>query len=155
MDTLRCPTCLTVLLESTVKRCPMCQTKLRKRRGQPIVLGETSRLDRQATLPIDDRIRTRLGRGHWNPERPAPVPVAKTVRPAWIHLTPAAPEPEAVVVAAEPEPAPWYDAPDPDRPSPRFGDGEPPRRSLRLMAPPSSNRRRWSVDYERRRGDDI
>jgi hypothetical protein len=120
MDTLRCPTCLTVLLESTAKRCPSCHSRLRNRRGQPIVLGETSSLD-----------------GHWNLEQPAPMP--QTLRPAWIHLTPPAPEP-----------VPWFDEPEPDA----SADAAPPRRSLRLMAPPSSNRRRWSVEFSRH-GDDV
>ena len=137
MDTLRCPTCLYVLLESTAKRCPTCQSKLRKRRGQPIVLGETSCLDLQATFPIDRQNRTRRGSGHWNLEQPAPMP--QTLRPAWIHLTPPAPEP-----------VPWFDEPEPDA----SAQAEPPRRSLRLMAPPSSNRRRWSVEFSRR-GDDV
>jgi hypothetical protein len=136
MDTWRCPTCLCVLHESTAKRCPTCQTKLRKRRGQPIVLGETSRLDLQATLPPDRRNRMRLERGHWNTERPAPVP--QTLRPAWIHLT--HPEPEAAVAAAEP--MPWFDAPDPEPPVHRLPPAEPTRRPLRLIAPPSNYRRR-------------
>jgi hypothetical protein len=81
-------------MESTAKRCPTCQSKLRKPRGRPIVLGATSRLDLQATLPIDQQNRMRLERGHWNAERPAPMP-----------------EPEAVFVAAEPEPRLWFDQP--------------------------------------------
>jgi hypothetical protein len=115
VDTLRCPTCLTVLLESTAKRCPSCQSRLRNRRGQPIVLGETSSLDLEN--------RTRLQRSHWHLERPAPMP--------------------------DREPVPWFDEPEPDA----SADAERPRRSLRLMAPPSSNRRRWTVELSRR-GDD-
>ena len=133
MDTLRCPTCLYVLLESTAKRCPTCQSKLRKRGGQPIVLGETSCLDLQATLPIDRQNRTRRGRGHWNPERPAPMP-DRFAR-----------------AQVEPEPVPWFDESDPDA----SAAAEPARRSLRLMAPPSSNRRRWSVEFNSRRGDNV
>jgi len=172
VDTWRCPTCLCVLRESDTKRCPTCQSKLRKRRGRPFVLGETSLLDAQATLPIVRQNRTRDERSYWNPERPAPVP--QTVRPAWIHLTHPAPEPvafvepepepepetvfvepapEAVLVPAEPEPVPWFDEPDFERDA--FAHTQPSRRSLRLMAPPSSNRRRWNVGFDRRRGDDV
>lgn len=123
MDTLRCPTCLTVLLESTAKRCPSCHSRLRNRRGQPIVLSETSSLDLES--------RTRLQRSHWHLERPAPMPD---------------PLGRAEV---DPEPVPWFDEPEPDASA-----DAPPRRSLRLMAPPSSNRRRWSVEFSRR-GDDV
>jgi hypothetical protein len=49
----------------------------------------------------------------------------------------------------DPEPVPWFDEPEPDASS-----GAPRRRSLRLMAPPSSNRRRWGVEFSRR-GDDV
>jgi hypothetical protein len=73
METWRCPTCLTVLLESDAKRCPACQTKLR-RRSQPIVLGETTHLDVRWTRPMERQMRGRRERGHWIAERPAPSP---------------------------------------------------------------------------------
>ena len=53
METWRCPTCLTVLVETGAKRCPYCHSKLRRRRSQPIVLGESSRLDMQAALAVE------------------------------------------------------------------------------------------------------
>jgi hypothetical protein len=108
METWRCPTCLTVLLESTAKRCPACQTKLR-RRGQPIVLGETSRLVAQSTLPKGRQTRERLGRGHWNAERPAPTSAAfeRTEFEPWAWRVT---EP---VVAASSEAAPWVDESEP------------------------------------------
>jgi len=76
METWRCPTCLTVLLETDAKRCPACQTKLR-RRSQPIVLGETTHLDARSTLPKERHLRGRHERGHWIAERPAPSPTAE------------------------------------------------------------------------------
>ena len=47
METLRCPTCLTLIIDNDEKRCPACHSRLRKR-GAPIVLGEAtgSRTDR-------------------------------------------------------------------------------------------------------------
>src|SRR5439155_11483355 len=135
-ETWRCPTCLTVLPESTAKRCPGCHSKLRKSRAQPIVLGNTSRLDLQATLPIDRQNRKRLERGHWNVEHPAPMPetfrraeAEPTTPPlpeleAWLEFEPevvnAAPEPEVaslsreIVLEAEPEPDVVNAAPEPE-----------------------------------------
>ena len=87
VDTLRCPTCLSVLLESTAERCPTCRTKLGTRRAEAIVLGETGRLDVQAGSPITRKKRNRLLGGYWNAERPAPTPAPEPV--AWFD------EPEA------------------------------------------------------------
>jgi hypothetical protein len=39
LETFRCPTCLFVLADPGLKRCPSCHKRLR-RRGQPIVLGD-------------------------------------------------------------------------------------------------------------------
>ena len=36
-----------------------------------------------------------------------------------------------------------------------FEDADLPSRSLRLMPPPSTNRRRGNIDFKSRRGDDI
>jgi len=105
VETWRCPTCLAVLTEHEAKRCPLCHTKLRKRRSAPIVLGETSRLDMQSTTSTERPGRQRAEGGYWNPERPAPV-VEKRARRRDIDLNPepvATFEPAPVV---RPEPAP-------------------------------------------------
>ena len=46
METLRCPTCVALLPDPEARRCPLCHSKLRKkRRGSgAIVLGESGRL---------------------------------------------------------------------------------------------------------------
>ena len=182
-ETWRCPTCLTVLPEGTEKRCPGCHAKLRKSRSQPIVLGNTSRLDLQTTLPIERQNRKRLERGHWNLERPTPVrePVA-FVEPeaeAVLVLEPE-PEPEVLLVergrdtglwfdetAAEPVATPPYFAVEAKRAElardvnsvvdalHRKARGRPARRSLRLMASASSNRSRWNTEFKNRHGDDF
>jgi len=72
VETWRCATCLSVLPENATKRCPACRSKLRTRRSQPIVLGDVSRLDLQAALPIDRQNRKRLERGPWRPAVPGP-----------------------------------------------------------------------------------
>jgi hypothetical protein len=79
---------LTVLVESTAKRCPACHSKLR-RRSQPIVLGETSRLDLQTSLPIDRQTRKQLDHGYWTAERPAAMP-AKFERTSFTPSSPPA-----------------------------------------------------------------
>ena len=71
-ETWRCPTCLGVLVDHDARRCPTCRTRLRRRGSGPVVLGETSRLDQQATQPAGPS-RTRLDRGYWTTEAPAPV----------------------------------------------------------------------------------
>ena len=58
METLRCPTCLTLILDSEEKRCPACHSRLRKR-GAPIVLGETTRITNRALLPFEREMRAR------------------------------------------------------------------------------------------------
>jgi hypothetical protein len=83
---------LTVLVESSAKRCPSCHSRLR-RRSQPIVLGETSRLDVQAALAVD----------RWNKKRgeqtfAASMPAAAA--PPEIDLT--EPEPELVAIVVDP-----------------------------------------------------
>lgn len=135
VETWRCPTCLAVVPEGTTDRCPGCRSKLRKRRGQPIILGDVSRLDLQAALPIDRLNRLRLERGPWKYEPPATAPVPAPV-----------PTPSALELAlAEPDTSPVH----------HFDDVEPPRRALRLMTSAASNRRRWIAEINRRRGDDL
>ena len=58
METLRCPTCVTLLPDPEARRCPACHTKLRKRRRRPIVLGESNRLSGRS-LPVDVELRVR------------------------------------------------------------------------------------------------
>ena len=58
METLRCPTCLTLLLDGGEKRCPACHSRLRKR-SAPIVLGESTRITNRPLLPFEREIRDR------------------------------------------------------------------------------------------------
>jgi hypothetical protein len=46
---LRCPTCLSLLLEGDEKRCPACHSRLRKR-TRPIVLGESTRIQARPVM---------------------------------------------------------------------------------------------------------
>ena len=59
METLRCPTCLTLILDSGEKRCPACHSRLRKR-GAPIVLGESTRITNRPLLPFERELRARV-----------------------------------------------------------------------------------------------
>jgi hypothetical protein len=89
------------------------------------VLGETSRLDMQASLPIERNRGKRRDRGYWQPERPAPVPdtfpsvdldtdvttlvdvLHRKARHADVFDAPS-----AAVAPADTIPAlPWWDAP--------------------------------------------
>jgi hypothetical protein len=63
---------LGVLLEHDASRCPTCHSRLRGRRGRPIVLGQTSRLANKATLGVDRQSRTHLEHGYWSTEAAAP-----------------------------------------------------------------------------------
>jgi len=59
METLRCPTCVALLPDPEARRCPLCNSKLRKkRRGGPIVLGESSRLSGRS-LPAEVELHVR------------------------------------------------------------------------------------------------
>jgi hypothetical protein len=59
METLRCPTCVALLPDPEARRCPLCHTKLRKkRRGRAIVLGESNRLSGRS-LPVDVELHVR------------------------------------------------------------------------------------------------
>jgi hypothetical protein len=60
MDSFRCPTCLTLLLEGGEVRCPACKSKLRKRRSRPIILGRSNRLSSRP-MPGDRVPQTRAG----------------------------------------------------------------------------------------------
>ena len=94
MDTWRCPTCLAVLVESNAKRCPSCHSRLRKRRSQPIVLGESSRLDMQAALAVDKRNKKRGERTFTSNVAPSAPPV-----PPRIDVP--EPEPELVAIVVD------------------------------------------------------
>jgi hypothetical protein len=124
MDTWRCPTCFAVLSQSGAKRCPQCHSRLRKRRSKPIVLGETSRLDRQAALIVDRQNMLRSERVFVADETPR---AAASVAAPHVDLTRPEPMtiPEAIledvhepvllaivekVVVAEPEPEPVVEA---------------------------------------------
>ena len=58
MDTLRCPTCLTLLLDGGEKRCPGCHAKLK--RSKPIVLGEDSRITSRPALLLERERQARI-----------------------------------------------------------------------------------------------
>ncbi len=60
METLRCPTCLTLLLDGGEKRCPGCHSKLRSKRSKPIILGETSRITSRPTLLLEREMQARI-----------------------------------------------------------------------------------------------
>ena len=121
METWRCPTCLTVLVESGAKRCPSCHSKLRRRHSQPIVLGESSRLDMQAALAVDRR----------NKQRDEYKLAATVPAPPVIDLT--EPEPELVAIVVDTHEPEFVEVVD-HQPAP----------PLRLTASSAGNRRRWS-----------
>ena len=155
METWRCPTCLAVLLEHSASRCPTCHSRLR-RRGRPIVLGETSRLDVQATQSIDQPVRTARERGHWNTEVPAQL-FERRSRRRGIDLNP---EPvDAPVVAPEygPVPCAWFDAQaEPEITEPEVIEVANVPSVLQFepaAAPVVTRRPRWSFTPERRGRD--
>jgi hypothetical protein len=133
---------LAVLLESDAKRCPACQTKLR-RRSQPIVLGETTCFDARSTQPVGRHERGRRERGHWIAERPAPSPIPE--RFEW----------EAQVAI------PSFDEPAPYPFSDEYGRSDEPEFAAALAGDVNSlveglhrkarDRRGWSVKSRRRR----
>jgi hypothetical protein len=88
---------LTVLVDSNAKRCPSCHSRLRKRRNQPIVLGEWGRRDMQATLAVDRWDKSRR-EGTFGASDATPV------APSTIERTEPEPEVFAIVVETdEPE----------------------------------------------------
>ena len=108
METFRCPTCVSVLVDPTVRRCPSCHTKLRKRRAKPIILGESSRLDNKLT-PFDvamrarmESERTRIGIAVARDAAPAPAPIA----------SPPVVEHEPVIIEHEPVIEPEIETPE-------------------------------------------
>jgi hypothetical protein len=113
METLRCPTCVTLLPDPDARRCPACHAKLRKRRSRPIVLGESNRLSGRS-LPVDTELRTRAEE-RFEPFEPFVSKAKRKTKPveAVIAFTPSDPEPvapepvpEPDIVFAEAEPAP-------------------------------------------------
>jgi hypothetical protein len=96
---------LTVLVDRSAKRCPSCHAKLRSRRSQPIVLGEASRLDVQATLAVDKR----------NKERGVHTyDIAPPASAAPVAPDPVEPEPELVAIAVETPDLPPQPQPEPE-----------------------------------------
>jgi hypothetical protein len=98
METLRCPTCVTLLPDPDAARCPACHAKLRKRRGRPIVLGESNRLSGRS-LPVDVELRLRAEHRYEPFESKAKVqtePLDRSLRfsPAETRAPGPAPEPE-------------------------------------------------------------
>ena len=110
METFRCPTCVSLLVDPTVRRCPSCHTKLRKRRAKPIILGESSRLDNKLT-PFDvamrsrmESERTRIGIAVAARYPPAPAPAAIASPPVVEH--------EPVIIEDEPVIEPGIETPE-------------------------------------------
>ena len=68
LETLRCPTCLTLLLDSGEKRCPACHARL-KTRSKPIVLGERTRITAQPLLPRERELQARVAAENAERER--------------------------------------------------------------------------------------
>jgi hypothetical protein len=113
MGMLRCPTCLT-LLDGGEARCPACRTRLRKR-SQPIVLGEATRIASRPQLQADREVRQAAEATHAEARRRRRVAEAThrspadsrpvTPRPSespefvaelvWTPEAPATPEPAA------------------------------------------------------------
>jgi hypothetical protein len=114
METLRCPTCVALLPDPEARRCPLCHTKLRKkRRGRAIVLGESNRRSGRS-LPDDVELHVRAEERFLPDEKkleeivhdPAHLPGPTTPVAPFAPLTAAPPETvEAVLAfsAAEPE----------------------------------------------------
>jgi hypothetical protein len=95
---------LTVLADIDAKRCPSCHSKLRRRRGQPIVLGETSRLDQQAALIVEKRNRQR-GERPYEYSPPAAPPPVDAPEPDLVAIVVESPAPERVeTIVFEPAP---------------------------------------------------
>ena len=68
LETLRCPTCLTLLLDGGEKRCPACHARL-KTRSKPIVLGERTRITAQPLLPREREMQARVAAENAERER--------------------------------------------------------------------------------------
>ena len=109
METLRCPTCVTLLPDPEARRCPACHSKLRKRRRRPIVLGESNRLSGRS-LPVDVELRTRA-EARYEAYVPAKAAEPEPIE-ALLEFTP--PEP-----LAEPEPEPGHRTRCPHRSGPQ------------------------------------
>jgi hypothetical protein len=121
MESLRCPTCVALLPDPTARRCPLCHTKLRKkRRGGPVVLGESNRLSGRS-LPVEVELHVRAEERFLPDEKhleeivhdPANLPAPSAPRdPAepvfsFAPVAEAPPQPvEAVLAFAVPAPAP-------------------------------------------------
>ncbi len=56
MEMLRCPTCLSLLLDGSVKRCPACHSRFRGR-TRPIVLGRDGPTREHVFVDCDDQAR--------------------------------------------------------------------------------------------------
>ena len=95
METFRCPTCIVILTDAGVARCPACGQRLRRR--QPRVLGEERRLEAKQ-LPVDRWMLERLHGGQPRTGRPRPIaPLAWHGR--FSATPPAELEPVAVTTA--------------------------------------------------------
>jgi hypothetical protein len=120
MESLRCPTCVALLPDPTARRCPLCHTKLRKkRRGGPVVLGESNRLSGRS-LPVEVELHVRAEERFLPDEKrleeivhdpanlPAPVPPRDPTQPvfSFAPVVESPPQPvEAVLAFAVPTPA--------------------------------------------------
>jgi hypothetical protein len=57
VETFRCPTCIAVIPDTSVRNCPLCGHRLRS--GRHLVLGEDTRIGAH-TLPLDEWMLTRI-----------------------------------------------------------------------------------------------
>ncbi len=132
MEPFRCPTCIGLLPDAPVRRCPACRQRLRRRRHR--VLGEDTRIG-ASSLPIDRWMLDRLDaegvtRGRalppvaWHgrftstrPEAPvvpdAPMPEPEP-EPEAEALTPPPPPPTVAPAPPAPRPQPVHDELDPE-----------------------------------------
>jgi hypothetical protein len=76
VEMLRCPTCLSLLLDEA-KKCATCGKRLRKR-SRPIILGEGGRIDVGPVLPIEieRHARDTVEDAAEDAADPAPTPIA-------------------------------------------------------------------------------
>ena len=58
VDTLRCPTCLTILVDGSVKRCPACGSRIRGK--GPLVLGADAQTVERPLLLVERELKARI-----------------------------------------------------------------------------------------------
>jgi hypothetical protein len=128
METLRCPTCVALLPDPDARRCPLCHSKLRKKRrgSAAVVLGESGRLSRHS-LPSDVEFHVRAEERFLPDEKrldeivhdpanlphAAPVASAEHAVPPWAPVAAKKSETVDAVLTFAPT-APAVQTPEPD-----------------------------------------